>query len=339
MPDFSDPLSDAERLDLEASAWLVKRDRGFTPAEQDEYFQWLAADARHGEALARQQRTWRELDLLAQWCPEHAAEPNPDLLARPAPRPRWGWRRLAAPLALAASLVLLLWWRSPASTAETVAADPVPAPAYQRQELADGSSIELNGDARVVVAYNAAERRVVLEHGEALFTVTPDPSRPFVVRAGGVDVRALGTAFNVRLADGEVEVTVTEGRVGVVRNEALPAFPGPLELGVGQRARVVFDAPTLAPEVVHLTADEIAVTLAWQPRLLDFDAAPLHEVVAAFNRHGGPRLRLADPATADYPIVASIRSDNVEAFVRLLELSGEWRVELRAGEFVLHPRR
>ncbi len=48
-----------------------------------------------------------------------------------------------------------------------------------------------------------------LEAGEAHFAVAPDAARPFVVRVGGVAVRAVGTAFNVRYAaDGAVEVTV-----------------------------------------------------------------------------------------------------------------------------------
>lgn len=334
MNDFTDIPSEADRLELEAAAWLVKRDRGFTPIEQDEYFQWLATDPRHGEALTRQQRTWRELDTLAQWRPEHSAEPNPDLLARSTPRGRAWWRWATVPLALAASLTLMLWWQAPGTSADTAAL-----PAYQRQVLADGSTIELNRGARVAVAYTAGERRVTLEHGEALFTVARDVTRPFVVRAGGVDVRALGTAFNVRLADNEVEVTVTEGRVGVSHDVVRDEGQGPLELGVGQQARVVLDQPAAAPEVVVLSADELTATLAWQPRLLDFDAAPLGEVIEEFNRHGDLRLRLGDPALAAYPIMASIRSDSTEAFVRLLELSGEFRIERRSGEVILYPRR
>lgn len=72
-----------EHIDHAAADWLVRRDRGLTPAEQDEFFQWLAADPRHGERFAQHQRTWKEFNLLAQWRPEHSAEPNPDLLAKP----------------------------------------------------------------------------------------------------------------------------------------------------------------------------------------------------------------------------------------------------------------
>jgi transmembrane sensor len=51
--------------------------------------------------------------------------------------------------------------------------------------------------------------------GEAHFFVEKDPQRPFVVNAAGIDVRAVGTAFNVRIDPAAVEVLVTEGRVRV----------------------------------------------------------------------------------------------------------------------------
>ena len=42
--------------DERAADWLIRRDRGLTPGEQDDYLQWLAADPRHGDAFARQHR-------------------------------------------------------------------------------------------------------------------------------------------------------------------------------------------------------------------------------------------------------------------------------------------
>src|SRR5882757_1590537 len=80
-----DPSSSApdSEIDEQAAAWLARRDRGLTAAEQDEFFQWLADDPRHGEWLARHQQTVAGLKLLAQWQPEHGSRPNPDLLAPP----------------------------------------------------------------------------------------------------------------------------------------------------------------------------------------------------------------------------------------------------------------
>jgi transmembrane sensor len=340
------PSDDQRRLELAAAEWLVKRDRGFTPAEQDEYFQWLAADPRHGEWLARHRATWRDLDALAQWCPEHSAEPNPDLLAptkfnRHRARVVWFW---SGALAAAAGLALVFTVRNQPKQVALLAPAPteLAAQAYERRVLEDGSIIELNRGTRVAVNYTAGERRVRLLQGEALFTVAKNAARPFIVQAAGVDVRAIGTAFNVRLGAEDVAVLVTSGRVQVeppVRESALAANPAVsaipvLEAGDSVVVPLTATAANL-PQVTRLTEAQVVRQLAWQPKLLDFQSTPLAEVVAEFNRHGGPRLIIADPALESLPIVLSFRSDNVEGFVRLLELTADVRAERRGDAIVL----
>jgi transmembrane sensor len=61
--------------------------------------------------------------------------------------------------------------------------------------------------------------------------------------------------------------------------------------------------------------------------MLEFDATPLSEVVAAFNQRNAVRLVVADDALRGLPIVATIRSDNLEGFVRLLEATLGVRAE------------
>lgn len=211
----SDPA--VTRIRREAAEWLTRHDRGLTAAEQDEFFQWRAADPRHGEWFARHRAGWRRLDAIADWRPEHGAEPNPDVLAHPSSRARW--LRPTCFTALAAGLAIVagaLWLRSPTAHPSGLAlATATEAGGYERRVLDDGSVAELNRGAEIEVNYSAGERRVVLRRGEVLFTVAKNPARPFIVRARRVDVRAVGTAFNVRLDAASVEVLVTEGKVEV----------------------------------------------------------------------------------------------------------------------------
>ena len=88
--------------------------------------------------------------------------------------------------------------------------------------------MKLNEGALHSVLFTDTERRVRLERGEAFFQVTKDPRRPFVVEVGGVTVRAIGTAFNVRLGGGELDVLVAEGKVEVASTgPAQPDAPAP----------------------------------------------------------------------------------------------------------------
>ena len=337
-PKNNDPAT--ESVEQQAAAWVLRTDRGLTAAEQDEFLQWLTADRRHGAALARHKRNWDRLNRLGQWLPEHSLQPNADLLA---PRPTLslsnglaGRRAWLAPLAIAAALVLGLFvWRSRSDA--PVAPDAPPAIAsITSRTLEDGSVVELNRGAVISVLYTPGERRVQLERGEAHFTVAKNKERPFIVNAGGVAVRAVGTAFNVRLDPAAVDVLVTEGVVLVKQPDSeLSALNAqPLSLSVGESTRVPLTAAAALPEVVPVSKAQAEAILAWQPRMLDFTATPLLGVVGDFNRHNAPiRLVVDDLALARTEVSASLRSDNVEGFIRLLEAGFGVRAE-RDGDTI-----
>ena len=328
-PENSAPSRDVGR---EAAAWVVREERGLTPAEQDALSHWLAADPRHGPALRERRWAWREFDRIAGLPATVAAAPDPDLLApRSTARPRkkalWVAVTAAAFAAAAAIVVLLSPPTPPAALRPLSTALAAPC---ERRVLDDGSVIELNRGARITVEFSPALRRVRLERGEAHFVVAKDAARPFVVEAAGVTARAVGTAFNVRLAATDVEIIVAEGRVAV-GSESAAADTTPPVLAARQRAVVPLRVAAPAPVVATLDHAALAARLAWQPRLLDFSDAPLGEVAAEFNRRNPVQLALAAPALRDLRVNASIRSDNVEGFVRLLEsaldLRAEWRSE------------
>lgn len=328
-------LSERE-IALAASGWIVRNNRGLTAAEQDEFSSWLAADPRHGEWWAKRRQAWSEFDVLTEWRPEHSSEPNPDLLAAPRRGRRNGLKWVfPVSLALAAGVAVALIVLRPAPAGKNV---PVIAASagYESRALDDGTVVELNGGAQIDVQFTAAERRVRLVRGEAHFQVAKNPLRPFLVEAGGVTVRAVGTAFNVLLGSQAVDVLVTEGRVRVDPPAAAAAARVAPDVSAGQRV-VVSLSGGAAPVVSTVSEEEIARRLAWQPRLLDFSATPLAEVAAEFNRRNRTQLVLADPALRAMPIVASFRSDNLDGFVRMLEISAGVSVE-RTGDTVVLRR-
>jgi transmembrane sensor len=189
-----------------------------------------------------------------------------------------------------------------------------------------------------VEPHHPLERRVKLTGGEAHFTVWKDKARPFVVDVGGIEVRAVGTAFNVRLEPGRVEVLVTEGRVAVQENAGPPPAgapagdPGrstsdsPTYLNASQRA--VIDLAEAAPAVVTpVTADDINRDLSWQAPRLQFSETRLADAVAEFNRLNRQQIVIADRELHDRLIGGTVRPDNPEGFVRLLSETMEIRIE------------
>jgi transmembrane sensor len=341
------PLSpDQEAIEAMAAAWLAQRDEGLTADEQADFDRWREADARHEAAVIRLEKTWAALQQLREFRPASRVHPNRDLLAdaRPA-APLISFRTATAALGVAAAVALVAFfgWPRPAAT-PPVSEQPVyatTADGYQRVTLDDGSVLELNANSLARVNFNPAERRVQLVRGEAHFTVARNPQRPFIVQAGSVSVRAVGTAFNVRLDgnDDEVEVLVTEGRVGVTNQSASATDPALPELGAGQRLVVTArraDIPALV-HVEDLRPEVMDASLAWQGPRLRFADTPLASVVAQFNRHNAIQIELGDAGLTSVPVDGNFRSENVEAFIRLLELEGSIRAE-RVGNdrIILH---
>ncbi|CAN0511684.1 unnamed protein product, partial [Phaeothamnion confervicola] len=170
----------------------------------------------------------------------------------------------------------------------------------------------------IEVNFTINERRVVLRHGEAFFTVAKDTQRPFIVSANGAQVRAVGTAFNVMFDRGALEILVTEGKVAVAppsgatgKTETTVASP---LVVAGERA-VVSLTKDVPPRIEPASADQLARIRAWQPQLLDFSSVTLEKAIDEFNQRNRVKLVLADPSRGQIPIVASIRSDNIEGFV------------------------
>jgi transmembrane sensor len=351
-PDSESPQAVSARIEDEAIAWLAERDDGMLPARARDYARWLRADPRHAAAVARLEQT---LELLHE-LPQHRSElnatfdraapvvPFPPVAAGPSPRVSRRWpRRLAwGGLAAALALGLTAGWRARPAPPELHLATT--AAGYERARLDDGSTLELNAASAVRVQFSAAERRVELEAGEAHFAVAHDAARPFVVSAGGVSVRAVGTAFNVRFASGAVEVIVVEGRVAVqpppagsARGGGSPAGAGPVFLSARERLSLrVASHPV--PSVEKVTPGALREALAWQGRLAEFGGVPLADVVARFNARNRIQLVLDDPELGARRIGGTFALDEVEAFVRLLERDGEIVAE-RRGESEIRMRR
>jgi transmembrane sensor len=237
----------------------------------------------------------------------------------------------AAALALAVASAAFTWHRGADAPPGTAATAALPAPA--RETLPDGSVVERKGDAAYAVEFGATVRRVVLTRGTAHFEVARNPARPFVVVAGEVSVRAVGTAFSVEYRADRIEVLVIEGRVAVAPGSA-PATP--VDAGHGVRV-----APAAGPEapasVQPIGAAELEAALAWRVRPVEFSGTPLAEAIAILNRHNRVQFSLADPALARIRLSGVLRADQTAGVLRLLEDEFGVRAERRGDtEIVLH---
>lgn len=190
--------------------------------------------------------------------------------------------------------------------------------------LEDGSIVELNTRSTLRTRFTAAERRVELLSGEAVFKVAKNPARPFRVVAGSAQIVAVGTAFNVYAQSARTVVTVLEGRVRV-RGRGAPAEANrtpalaaqEVELARGEQAIV---APHTRIAKATL-ADPQRVT-SWTERRLVFEETPLAEAAAEFARYNSQAIRINDTTLGELHITGVFDATDPGSLVQFVAAYG-----------------
>jgi transmembrane sensor len=194
----------------------------------------------------------------------------------------------------------------------------------------------MDTDTEVRVELTPTRRKLELVRGEAHFDVAHDVNRPFIVAAGKMAVRAVGTHFDVRKDRNAVEVTVGEGKVvfGAVDVVDAPISivpPNVISLVAGQS--VLADAGNT--HLRTLSKQDVDRMLAWRNQLLIFDRDPLSRVVAQFNRYNKRQLVIADPSVAAVEIGGYFHPTNLDAFVGALQSDFGLRVASEGNRLVI----
>ncbi len=308
----------ATDIDREAAAWVARRDAaGGAQAVEKEFQEWIAVDIRHRAAYLRVNRAW-EMSRVAERMRPLDGAVDRNLLApgrcleKKSGLPRR--LRLAAMLAtIGAGLALLLL-----QVLRTDEVHVTRVGGFERIHLEDGSTIELNTDSEVRVKLSAERRLIELRRGEAHFKVAHDASRPFDVVGGGRMVRAVGTAFSVRLRSArQAEVLVTEGRVVIEEPDAdLRSPPRQSSLLVaGEIAK--FEPAGL--EVAKVAVGTMERRLAWTGGKIVLISEPLADAAAEFNRYNKTQLVLTDPALEELHIGGTFEVTDLPSFLAALQ--------------------
>lgn len=322
-----------------ARRWIARRDAGLDATDRAELKRWLAADPAHRRALLEADPQRTEVDWALR------ADVTDDVLAvlERRARTRRNRRTLLAGAVCGAALAFVATLRREPPVTAAPPASPALATLTaiepRQLALADGSVAVLRADAEIAVDYTAGLRRITLVRGAAHFQVKPDAQRPFIVRSGALEVRAVGTAFAVEDGATETDVIVTEGRVSVEEMRGPGATAPKVYVGAGERVSIP-DRPAPSPIAAEsLAADELQRRLAWRLPLLQFAGTPLAEIVAAMNRHNRIHFVLTDPAIGGLQLSGTLRADKIGALRNMLETDFTLETERRGDTIEVRRRK
>lgn len=210
--------------------------------------------------------------------------------------------------------------------------------ARERREfkLAEGSRVTLDADSELHVELTPERRALQLTHGEAYFNVAKNAVRPFTVHAGNAEVRAVGTAFNVRMSDDRTVVAVTEGKVQVTSD----AGPVPAQIRSNGKAvtsaskkrapPLVLAAQVSAGEAVsyadhsglsELPSAEASLATTWLKGHRQYRNEPLRYVLADIDRYTGKRIAIADTATGNLQFTGTLNLESSDAWLKGLAVA------------------
>jgi len=309
----------------EAMAWHVRQEAAdLSPADEMALAAWLDHSPEHRAVYAEVDEFWAAAGDLAGH-PLYAQ--TREQAAAAVARTRLTRRALAASFAAA-----LLGVGGTAFYVQT-APQPLATQAFQTAvgqratvTLPDGSQVTLNTDTVVRTTADEDRRLVYLDKGQAFFKVARDSRHPFVVTAAGRTVTALGTAFDVRVDQGELKVVLVEGKVRV--ESAAPARSA-------KSAASVTDPPPMATDMSagsqlvavddtdwRLTATNTDRETSWLKGQLVFDDEALGDIVAEMNRYSNRKITLADGGLAAHRLSGNFTPGDVHGFARMLRAGG-----------------
>ena len=303
-----------DAIEAEAARLLARLNSSPTPQDEAEICGWVEADPRHAVAFARAEAAWEAAERLKSAAAEVTLPPMAAIFSEEQQR------RLSRNIMAAAAVAVVLFIVAAIVTVRTFSG----VDRYQTRigevrdvALGDGSILHLNSDSEAEVRFTDNGRKVRIAKGEASFDVAHDQARPFDVEARSALIRAVGTAFNIRLRPSLIELTVTQGIV-TVRSGNRAAE----RVGAG-------NAAVIQPRSIALTRLDpriIGQRTAWRERMVDLDGQTVEQAAGEFNRYRTAPILIGDTRVSSLRVGGRFRITGSKEFLSALQVSLPVRV-------------
>jgi transmembrane sensor len=221
--------------------------------------------------------------------------------------------------------------------------------------LPDGTKVWLNSDSRLTydARFDDAVREVTLE-GEGYFDVVKNPRRPFIVHTSGIDVRVLGTAFNVKSYPQEatIEATLIHGSIEVL-NKKEPKAPKvilrPHEklvfnkedhafVTTGRPVAPLQSKPTTPKPAIAITSlpknipDTAVIETSWVYNKLLFDGDTFRELAVKMERWFNVRISFKNEKVANYRLRGVFENENIGEALQALQFIASFSYKIKGNE-------
>ena len=192
--------------------------------------------------------------------------------------------------------------------------------------LPDGSVVTLDAKTKVDIKYYEDKREVNLSLGKALFNVTKDDKKPFIVNADKIKVQVLGTNFEVKNQKDKIDIDVISGKVSVQKLENNDYK----EIAVlTQGKHISFDKQNSKYELKNIDIENIA---SWKNGILYFQDESLHDAINEFKKYKDINTNIEN-SIQKYSVSGSFKIEDFDKFLFALTKIYSLKVD-KKGEII-----
>ncbi len=261
-------------------------------------------------------------------------------------------------LAAAAAIALLVFLNLPGSETAGRTQEPIAREVNEistrpgsksRIQLPDGSTVWINAGSKLTYDKEFGQdlREVTLE-GEAFFDIVKDEERPFIIHAAAIDIKVLGTAFNVKAYpdDKKTETSLIRGKIEVsIRNRPND------KIILSPNEKLVVDNRIAPVETINdlqssslvainkLKVDPRDSTIAetqWVVNRLVFNDESLQDLALKMERWYGVEIEITDPVLREKHFTGNFENENIEQAMEALTISYPFLFERKANRIIIH---
>jgi transmembrane sensor len=192
--------------------------------------------------------------------------------------------------------------------------------------LPDGTKITLSKNSTISYPanFNGTNREVNLE-GEGFFDVHHDNAHPFIIHTQGTDVKVLGTSFNVRAYNAQVQVVVKTGRVQFSKNNSR------VILEKGQKAEILANADTIVKSEV---SEDKNITQE-NTQSFVFEQKSLAAVVEILSQKYDRQIILSQDKIKNCKLTASFEEENLENIITVIAETFNLKIQNQGDTIIL----
>ena len=200
----------------------------------------------------------------------------------------------------------------------------------QNVSLPDGSSVTLNASSKLKykTSFGKETRNVTLE-GEAYFEVAKNPDKPFIIHVNNIEIKVLGTSFNVKAYKDQnnIEVTVAEGTVSVYHKNTEDK---PVIITKGQQA--IYSTES---QIIEKKENSNQNFIAWKTRTIIFENDNLSDIVKTLQSVYHQEFVIENAQLKNCRLTSSFENKDLKSVLKILESTLEISFEEKDGKIII----